>query len=174
MTATILIVAFGLFLLLLLLYLVRRRAADISDYASLAGRLQQVPVAALLNLIDPAQQIYLERMLPKSEFARLQRTRNRALLGYTRAIYRNAGILVQCAHAATHSERPEIAEAGRELLDLALFARMQSLRALFVLAFSLAVPTPAADLLPVITKYVTATSRSTSIAALLIQSSVTA
>ncbi len=174
MTITILIVAFGILVLLLLVYTTRRRAADISQYDSLTQQLEPVPVAALLNLIDPAQQNYLERMLPKKDFAHLQRMRNRALLAYVRAIYKNAGIFLKCAHAAEQSERAEVAEAGRELLNLALFTRTQALRSMLILITSLVVPKAAANLLPTITKYVTATARSTSLAAMLAEQQATA
>ena len=72
MTITILIIAFGCLALLLLFYATRRRGADISQYDSLSGRLEPVPVDALLNLIDPAQRDYLERSLPGPDFARLK------------------------------------------------------------------------------------------------------
>lgn len=174
MTITILIVAFGVFFLLLLVYTTQRRSADISQYDSLTQRLDPIPVAALLNLMDPAQQSYLERTLPRHDFVRLQRMRNRALLSYVWAIYKNAGILLQCAHAAAHSERPEVAEAGRELLNMALFTRTQALRSLAMLTLSLVVPQAAGNLLPTVSKYVTATARSTSLSALLAQHSASA
>lgn len=174
MTITILIVAFAVFVALLLVYATRRPAADVSQYDELTHRMEPVPVAALLNLMDPSQQDYLQRMLPKQEFEGLQRMRNRALLSYVRAIYKNTGILVQCAHAAAHSERPEIAEAGQELLNLALFTRTQSLRSLAILSVSLVVPKAAANLLPVVSKYAIATARSTSLSALLSKQSATA
>jgi hypothetical protein len=167
MTITILIVVFGCLALLLLFYTTRRRAADISQYESLSSRLEPVPVDAILNLIDPAQRDYLERNMPRRDFARLQRLRNRALFGYVRKIQKNAGILMQCAHAAAHSDRPEVAQAGQELLDLALFTRTQSMYCLAVLASSIFFPGNASDLLPTVSKYVTATARSTSLAALL-------
>lgn len=167
MTITILIVAFGCLALLLLFYAARRRAAHISQYDSLFLQLEPVPVDALLNLIDPAQRNYLERILPRRDFARLQRLRNRALLGYVWKIHHNAGILMQCAHAAAHSERPEVAQAGQELLDLALFTRTQSMYCLAVVALSLIFPANASNLLPTVGKYVIATARSTSLAALL-------
>jgi len=171
---TILIVAFGVLALLLVVYMTRRRAIDLAQFDSLAERLEPVPVAALLNLIDPAQQDYLQRTLQGKDFARLQRIRNRALLGYVHTIYRNAGILVQCAHAAAHSEMPEIAEAGRQLLNLALFTRTQALRSIVSLGMSLVVPSAAVNLLPTVAKYVTATARSTSLSAMLAQHSVSA
>ncbi len=174
MTLTLLIVAFGVFVLLLLVYATRRRAADLSQYDSLTQRLQPVPIAAVLNLIDPSQQAYLERKLPKKDFVRLQRMRNRALLAYVHAIYKNAGIFIQCAHAASQSRQQEVAEAGRELLNMAVFTRTQALRSMAVLAMALVVPNAAANLLPMISKYVTASARSTSLSALLSQQSATA
>src|SRR5690242_15547100 len=128
MTLTLLIIAFGILALLLLLYLARRPSSDIASYDAFTQRIEPVPVTALLNLMDPAQQAYLQRRLPKRDFDRLERMRIRALLSYVRSIYKNAGILVQCAHAAAHSHRPEVAEAGHELLNLALFTRTQALR----------------------------------------------
>jgi hypothetical protein len=136
--------------------------------------MEPVPVTALLNLMDPAQQAYLQRRLPKRDFDRLERMRNRALLSYVRSIYKNAGILVQCAHAAAHSHRPEVAEAGHELLNLALFTRTQALRSMVMLTVALVIPGAAANLLPTVSKYVIATARSTSLTALLAQQSATA
>ena len=167
MTITILIIAFGCLALFLLFYAAHRRRADISQYDSLSSRLEPVPVDALLNLIDPAQRDYLKRSLPGTDFARLQRLRNRAIFRYIRTIHKNAGILMRCAHAAAHSERPEIAQAGQELLDLALFTRTQSMFCLASLAWSFVFPANASNLLPAVSKYVTATARSTSLAALL-------
>ena len=74
---------------------------------------------------------------------------------------------MQCAHAAAHSDRPEVAQAGQELLDLALFTRTQSMFCLAMLAWSFVFPANASNLLPAVSKYVTATARSTSLAALL-------
>ena len=169
MTITILIIAFGCLALFLLFYATHRRSADISQYDSLSSRLEPVPVDALLNLMDPAQRDYLKRSLPGPDFARLQRLRTRALFRYVRTIHKNAGILMQCAHAAVHSERPEIAQAGRELLDLALFTRTQSMLCLASLAWSFVFPANASNLLPAVSKYVTATARSSSLAALLMR-----
>lgn len=174
MTLTVLIVAFGVLVLLLLVYTTRRRAADLSEYDSLSQQLEPVPITALLNLIDPGQIAYLERSLPRKDFLRLQRMRNRALLSYVHSIYKNAGILLKCAHAAAQSERAEVAEAGRELLSMALFTRTQSLRSMVILVTSLVIPSAAANLVPTVSKYVTATARSTSLAALLAKQSATA
>jgi len=174
MTVILLIVAFAVLVLLLIIYATRRPAADVTQYESLTQQMQPVPVTALLNLIDPMQVDYLRRMLPKREFERLQRMRNRALLSYVRAIYKNAGILVQCAHAAAHSERTNIAEAGRELLNLALVTRTNALQSMALLTVSLIFPKAAANVLPTVFKYATATARSTSLSALLAEQSATA
>ncbi len=167
MTAFVLIIAFGLAAVLLFVYFTRRRAVDLSDYGSLSQQLQPIPVSALLNLIDPAQQEYLQRNLSKADFTRLQRMRNRALREYFRAIYRNAGILLQLAYAAVESERPEVVEAGRELLDQAMLTRTLAIRALMRLAGARVIPVPVANLVPAVTKYAIATARSTSLAAML-------
>ena len=174
MTLTVLIVAFGVLVLLWFVYTTTRRTADISQYGSLAQQMEPVPVGALLNLLDPAQKDYLERMLPRKDFLRLERMRNWALLAYVRSIFKNAGILIKCAHAAAQSEQTEIAEAGRELLNLALFTRTQAIRAMVMLMVALVVPHAAANLVPMVGKYVSATARSASLAALLAKQSALA
>jgi hypothetical protein len=163
MIITILFIGFGVFSLVLLLYVARRRRATVASYASLIERLDPVPVGALLNLLDPAQLTYLERALPNHQYARVQWLRTRALFGYFRAIHKNAGIFLRCANAAAQSERPEIAEAGRELLELAMFTRVQSLRALFQLMLARIVPTPVTSPVAIATKYASAISRSSEI-----------
>jgi hypothetical protein len=174
MITTLLFIGFGAFALAILLYFARRRKAEIANYASLIERLERVSVGALLNLLDPAQQTYIGQALPSHRHVRLQRLRTRALLRYFWAIHKNAGIFLRCAHAATQSERPEIAEAGRELLQLAMFTRVQSLRALFLLTLALVVPAPLTNLIPIATKYATATSRSSDILAALARFSISA
>lgn len=167
MIITILFIVVGSLTIALLLYIARRRRVETSRFASLLDRLEWVPIGALLNLLDPAQQTYLERALPNRQYARLQRLRTRALLRYLWAIYKNAGIFLRCAHAATQSERPEIADAGRDLQQVAMFTRVQSLRALVLLTIALAVPTRLTSLIPIATQYASAISRSSEIAAAL-------
>jgi len=167
-------VAIGVIAFLVLAYLAFRHNEGISQYNSLTQSLHPLPMAALLNLIDPMQQEYLERKLPESDFRRLQRMRNRALIDYVWTIYRNAGILLKCAHAATQSKRPEVAAAGRELQNLALYTRTRALRSLFKLSAAVLAPRTVSDLLPAIDRYIIASARSTSLAALLDRESANA
>lgn len=167
MTVTVLLITFGLLSALLLVLYTRRRTKDLSSFDSLSQDLEPVPVSALLNLIDPGQGEYLERKLAKSDFVCLQRMRNRALFQYFRTIYRNAGILLQLAHAAVESPMAEVADAGRELTEHAMLARTLALRALVRLAIARVVPAAAADLISAVNRYVIATARSTSLVAIL-------
>ncbi len=174
MIVTVVLITFALITLLAAVYFGQGRSLGDVEWHSLSSRLKPVPVTALLNLLDPAQQSYLERRLSKSQTARLRRKRTRVLYAYFRAIYYNAGVFARVAHAATQSDRPEIVKAGRELLELALFTRVRSLRALSVLAISLIVPGPVAGLLPVVRKYATAITWSSEISAALSQSKIPA
>jgi hypothetical protein len=112
-----------------------------------------IDVAALLNLVDESQQEYLRSRLSKHDFAKLQRQRNRALLVYVKRIASNAATLMRFAHAATQVADPEIAVAGRQLLQSALSTRMQALRAMALLYAGIAVPSAVRQLGTTIARY---------------------
>jgi hypothetical protein len=121
--------------------------------------MQPIHLPALLNLLDESQQDYLRARLPKRDFAKLQRRRNRALLVYVKRIASNSAVLMRYAHAATQASEPETVAAGRELLQAALSTRISALKAMGLLYIGVALPTSVRNLGDAIARYSTATDR---------------
>jgi hypothetical protein len=121
--------------------------------------IQPIHLPALMNLLDESQQGYLRARLPKRDFARLQRQRNKALLVYVKRIASNSAVLMRYAHAATQVSDVETAAAGRELLQSALSTRISALKAMGLLYIGVAMPTSVRNLGDAITRYSNATDR---------------
>lgn len=106
------------------------RSLQVSEGASLAGRIQPIDVAAFRNLINPAEDDYLRRRLSASEFRVVRRKRLHAMAAYVRTAGRNATVLIRIGESAQVSADPQTAEAARQLADNALMLRRNATLAL--------------------------------------------
>lgn len=129
----------GIIFLLCLLAIVRRGRLHSRQLEDLPARLHPVDVDAFRNLVDPAEQSYLRAHLTKG-FAALHRLRMRAASRYVLSVFHNARLLLHVGVEASRNSDPQVAEAGRRLVDSALRLRWYALLALIRLYAGMALP----------------------------------
>jgi hypothetical protein len=120
--AIILVIAAALSLAGIVAVAVSRRL-QISGEGSLASQIHPLDIEAFRNLADPAEDAYLRRRLPASEYRKVRRTRLRALTVYVQTAGRNAAVLVHMGQNALASSDAGTAEAARQLVNQALLLR---------------------------------------------------
>jgi hypothetical protein len=129
MIITLALVLFAVAALVVIFFAARGRSDQITDVAELQGTIRSIDILAFRNLVDPEEELYLQEHLPSSEFRDLQRERLRAAVEYVRCVASNAAILLRLGEAARLSDDPEVAKAGRELVESASKIRILSLSA---------------------------------------------
>jgi hypothetical protein len=129
MITTILLVAVALLVIAVILVAVHGHGEKIANVAELQGKLRPVDVLAFRNLVDPEEENYLREHLPSGEFRRIQRERMRAAIDYVQCVAGNAAVLLRLGEAARESADPEVANAGKELVESALRIRISALSA---------------------------------------------
>jgi hypothetical protein len=127
MILSITLVVIALAILLLLLYIEGGQNWPVNGVEDLAGRTRPIDLEAFRNLVDTQEEDFLRANLPRREFRAVQRERTRAALEYIRNTAHNAAFLLRMGEAATRSDDPRIAEAGRQLIGSALRLRAYAL-----------------------------------------------
>jgi hypothetical protein len=127
MIITITLVVFAMTALLVILFTVRGRSEQITSVAELQGKIRPVDILAFRNLVDPQEESYLRSCLPAGEFRIIQRKRMRAAIEYVQCVAANSAILLRLGEAARLSADPEVANAGKELVESASKSRILSL-----------------------------------------------
>ncbi|HEU5335357.1 MAG TPA: hypothetical protein VFU27_05310 [Terriglobales bacterium] len=115
-------------------------AAGVAALNDLQGRTVAIDIAAFRNLISAGEEAYLRRNLPALQFRRIQRKRMRAAAAYIRGALHNAAILLRLGEAAQRSPDPNLAIAGRKLVDTAVRLRLYAFFALLQLYLNIAFP----------------------------------
>jgi len=140
MITTAILIAFALLAVGVLISALRRRRVPVPELPALDAYTQPVDLAAFRNLIDPAEEDYLRQRLPAGQFRSLQRERACAALEYVKRTAYNGALLLRVGEAASRDQNPEVAAAGRTLMNDALRLRMNAMLAMLVLYARLAVP----------------------------------
>jgi len=140
MTITLIVFAVALLLAALLLRAARGHAAMVRELPDLEGLTRPVDLAAFRNLVDSAEEAYLRASLPRPQFRMIQRQRMRAALEYVGRTKHNGAILLRLGESVNRDPNPEVATAGRELVDKALRLRMSALVATGILYARIAMP----------------------------------
>jgi len=153
MTLAIIFVIAAALALVFILGVTVSRSLQISEGASLAGKIQPIDVDAFRNLIDPAEDDYLRRRLPALEFRVVRRQRLRAMAAYVQTAGRNAAVLVIMGQNALTSADAQTAEAARRLVDNALLLRRNAAFALVRIYIALAWPNSGLAAAPVLHGY---------------------
>lgn len=153
MTLAIILVIVAALALILILGITVSRSLQVSEGANLAGKIQPIDVAAFRNLIDPAEDDYLRRRLPASEFRVVRRERLRAMAAYVQTAGRNAAILVRMGQGALSAANPQTSEAARQLVDNALLLRRNAAFALLRIYVALAWPNSGLAAAPILRGY---------------------
>jgi hypothetical protein len=130
MTLAILLVIAAALSLVVILGLVIVRSLQISAETNLASQLHPLDVGGFRNLADAAEDAYLRRHLPVSDYRKVRRERLRALAAYVQTAGRNAAVLVRVGQNALASSDAATAEAARQLVNQALLLRRNAALAL--------------------------------------------
>jgi hypothetical protein len=117
----------ALAILLLLLYLEGGHNSSLQQVDDLAGKTRPVDLEAFRNLVDPAEEDFLQSNLLPRHFRAVQRERMRAALEYVQNASHNAAFLLRMGEAAARNPEPRIAQAGKQLIDSALRLRAYAL-----------------------------------------------
>ena len=129
MIITIALIVFSLMALAVILFATCGRSVSVANVAELLGKIRPVDILAFRNLVDPDEESYLRERLPDKEFRAVQRERMQAAIEYVQCVTSNAALLLRVGEAARESADPEVAHAGRELVDSALRLRILALSA---------------------------------------------
>src|SRR5580692_1401750 len=79
--------------------------------------IRPIDVEAFRNLINPAEDDYLRRRLPPTEFRSVRRARLRALAAYVQVAAINASVLVRVGESALASGNPQFTESAHRLVN---------------------------------------------------------
>jgi hypothetical protein len=139
-TAFVLVGFAVLALTLILLAAARGRSAAVENVTGLQGRTQAVDLLAFRNLVDPHEEEYLREKLSPREFRVIQRERLRTALAYVNCVGANAAVVLRLGEAAQRSPDPEVATAGQELVNSALWLRVYVLYAAVKLSTGMLIP----------------------------------
>jgi len=153
MTLAIILVIAAALALIFILGVTLSRSLQVSAGTALAAQIQPIDVEAFRNLVDPAEDDYLRRRLPASEFRRVRQKRLRASAAYVRIAGRNAAILIRMGQTALTANDPETSEAARRLVDNALLLRRNAAFALLRIYVALAWPNSGLAAAPVLHGY---------------------
>lgn len=153
MTLALVLVIAAAFALVLILGITVSRSLQRSRGSALAQRIEPIDIEAFRNLVDPAENDYLRRRLPATEFRAVQRERLRAAAAYIRVAGRNAAVLITIGQAALGANDATTAEAARELVDNALLLRRNATVSLFRIYVALVWPQSALAGAPIVHGY---------------------
>jgi hypothetical protein len=153
MTLALILVIVAALALVLILSITLSRSLQLTAGSAVARRLEPIDIEAFRNLVDPADNEYLRRRLPASEFRTVQRKRLHAVAAYIRAAGHNAAVLVSVAQPALSSADTATADAARELMDNALLLRRNSTVALLRIYVALAWPQSVLAAAPILHGY---------------------
>jgi len=140
MTLAIVLVIAAVLSLIVILGAAVARSLQISAGASFGSQIQPLDIEAFRKLADPAEDDYLRRRLPGSEFYRVRRARLRALAAYVRTAGRNAAVLVRVGQNALVSDDPATAQAAEQLVNQALLLRRNAALVLMRVYVAMALP----------------------------------
>jgi hypothetical protein len=89
-----------------------------------------VDLEAFRNLIDPNEEDYLRRQLPREDFRTIQRQRLRAAADYIVCAAHNAAVLLSLAEAARRSSDPAVVATAEKVIDNAIRLRLYAVQAI--------------------------------------------
>jgi hypothetical protein len=153
MTLAIVLVIAAALALIFILGITVSRSLQVSETAGLAAKIQPIDVAAFRNLVDPAEDDYLRRRLPASEFRLVRRQRLRAMAAYVQTAGRNAAVLVRMGQSSLTAGDADTAQAARQLVDNALLLRRNAAFALLRIYVALAWPNSGLAATPILQGY---------------------
>src|SRR5579884_755502 len=140
MTIVLIFVVLGALGVVFFIIAARGHAGVVAGVSDLNGRTHPVNLAAFRNLVDPDETAYLRERLGPAEFRHIQRERLRAAASYVRCVAENAAVLLRLGEAARHSQDPQVARAGEELVNTALQVRLYAFLAIAKIRTGVLIP----------------------------------
>ncbi len=140
MSIALLLALVSLAALLGLWRVARGPSSPVRALQDLETRTIPVDLAAFRNLLDPEEEAFLRRQLPRRQLRAIQRRRSRAAMEYVKGTAHNAAVLLRLGEAARKSSDPAIAGAAQQLVEAAVLARLYAFLALAKLSLSLLLP----------------------------------
>jgi len=116
------------------------RSLQAGGSADLAATIHPVDLEAFRNLINPAEDDYLRRRLPRAQFRIVRRERLYAMAAYVHVVAENAAVLVRVGQVAVANGDPRVAAAAQRVVNDALLLRRNSTVALLRIYLALAWP----------------------------------
>ena len=153
MTIAIILVVAALGTLIVILTFTVSQGLQSSGRTGPATEIRPMDVAAFRNLVDPAEDDYLRRRLPASDFRLVRRERLRAMAAYVQLAKRNAEVLVRIAQNSTLAADAQTAEAARRLEDNAHLLQRNCTFAIVKIYIALAWPNSNLAAAPVLQGY---------------------
>jgi hypothetical protein len=153
MNLAIVLVIAAVLALGIILRLAVTRSLQARGSAGLAATIRPIDIAAFRNLINPAEDDYLRRRLPPTQFRRVRRERLRAMAAYIQVAGSNAALLVRAGEAALASGDPRVAGAAEQLVLDALLLRRNTTVALARIYLALAWPNSGFAAVRVVDRY---------------------
>ena len=153
MTIAIILVIAALGTLIVILTFTVSQGLQSSGRTGPATEIRPMDVAAFRNLVDPAEDDYLRRRLPASDFRLVRRERLRAMAAYVQLAKRNAEVLVRIAQNSTLAADAQTAEAARRLEDNAHLLQRNCTFAIVKIYIALAWPNSSLAAAPVLQSY---------------------
>jgi hypothetical protein len=135
-----LLAAFALLTVAAAWLVAKGQARPVRNAGELLVALRPVDMQAFRNLTDPAEEAYLRRALPPSDFRHIQRLRLRAAAEYVSRLAYNASLLMRLGASARHHADSEVAKAAQEMMAGALELRLNAVLALCVLYARMMIP----------------------------------
>ncbi|MFZ0135793.1 MAG: hypothetical protein WAK89_01935 [Candidatus Sulfotelmatobacter sp.] len=105
-----------------------------------AATIHPIDIEAFRNLINPAEDDYLRRRLPRAQFRVVRRQRLYAMAAYVHVVADNAAALVRVGQVAVASGDPRVAGAAQQVVNDALLLRRNTTVALLRIYLALAWP----------------------------------
>jgi hypothetical protein len=153
MTIAIILVVAALGTLIVILTFTVSQGLQFSGRSGPATEIRPMDVAAFRNLVDPAEDDYLRRRLPASDFRLVRRERLRAMAAYVQLAKRNAEVLVRIAQNSTLAADAQTAEAARRLEDNAHLLQRNCTFAIVKIYIALAWPNSSLAAAPALQGY---------------------
>jgi len=136
----LLITAIAVALLAILWFAVRGRSAAVTDLSDIESLTKPVDLEAFRNLVDPEEEEYLRSNLSAADFRSVQRERLLAAVDYMTGVSKNAAVLLRLGELARRSSDAEVAVAGQDLVNNALYLRSYVLLAILKLRLRVLLP----------------------------------
>jgi len=115
--------------------------------------IRPIDIEAFRNLINPAEDDYLRRLLPPAQFRVVRRERLRAMAAYVHVVGSNATVLVRVGEAALAGGDARVAGAAQQLVNDALLLRRNTTVALARIYLALAWPNSGFAAVRVVERY---------------------